>query len=484
MKKGYLGYLLISFGCLVMGVSAANAANYEFSYTFTSGERLVGVVEGDPDQVDPNRIIVSGIVSARLEFPLGAPAFEYPLNSTIEIRPRNGTLPAISFDGTGLDIEVCFCDSGTADYEFYLDEEIEYFPEPDVIPVRDMDDIEEDAQGWVRVRAEYFNEGTGSPASLNERSDPFLYLYEDESNQIVGPGSGLGNFYLEVPYEQFVDGLGPQPELFGVLVDGRVRLVNYLLPGTWSLTQVGGSGGGVGVVHPSARVESDGVDSSVDVGANSVILSNVTIAGGSSVGQNVRIRQAATIGSNVTIADNIRIGRNTQIGDNSALSVNVVIRRDSLVQSNVNIGVGARLGRETQVGSYTDVGANVRIRRQAIILDGSQARPIIVGSGVILGRESFTGSGVQIGSDSRIRSESTLGNDSAIGSNVIIRRQVNVGENAFIGDGTRIGRNTVVCPGVRIGSSARVGRNLLIQQDVDDNAFIRRSNSAPDPSDC
>jgi UDP-3-O-[3-hydroxymyristoyl] glucosamine N-acyltransferase len=503
MIKGILRQLLLVCACFAVGITSAQAGRYAFSYTFSAssdapGARISGVVVGDPDQANPNRIIVSAIESAQLEIPGlldpgGQPfSYAYPVDSSTAIQGRGGEQPVVSFDSHDLNFEVCFRFNGSlaqcsfsnnpalAEFGFWLEEDITFRPDPDT-----ASRFNYDADGWARVNVEYWTGGTGpfptAPDAplLRERSD-YLYYIDDESGNLAGPG----NFYEQDAYEDYVDGLIPAPSPLATLVNGEFALIDPLFPGSWTLVDLGGSGGGLGNVDPSARIDSDQVDPSVDVGANSIIRSGVVIGAGSSVGANTVIRPDATIGSNVSIGDNVIVARNVQIGDNSSVDSNSIIRRDSVVRSNVQISSTVILGREAEVGSNTQVGTGVIIRRQAQILDSSAANPVVIGIGAILGRQSFTGTGVQIGDYARIRVGSTVGDDAVVGSNVFIRRESNVGANVVIGSNTRVGRDTVICPGVTLGVSSRIGRDQLIVENVGDNVRIPRAQTPSDPNDC
>ena len=507
--RGTLRQSILLFVHLVFGVSLAQAGIYEFSYTFSAGvggggARLSGIVEGTPDQSNPNRIIVTKIESARLDIPNlldanGVPfSYEYPVNNETWFEARRGTTPTLSFDGNDLDLDVCFRFDGSlatcqfsntpalAEYGFYLSEDHAYFPDPDTATFTNYD-----ADGDATVAAEYPTGGPGSTDSvrLRDRSD-YLYLYDDEEGILAGPG----NLYEEDDFRGYRSALAacsgggancppPEPNVIANIINGELVFGTSPFLGSWSLVSLGG-GGGLGTVDPTATVQSDNVDASVDIGANSVVRQGVSIAAGSSVGANTRIRRDASVGANVAIANNVIVARNVRIGDNTSVDANAIIRRDALVGTNANISASAIIGRDAQIGSNTQVGVGVRIRRQSVILDSDAAKPVSVGLGVILGRDSFTGSGVNIGSFSIIRSQSAVGSDSNIGSNVIIRRDSDIGNGVTIGDGTRLGRRVVVCPGVTIGSSVRIGRNVMIMQSVPDNGFIPRQQTPPDPVQC
>ncbi len=437
--KSHIRNLLWAFlSASMVGVSAAHADVYQFSYTYGEEARpylpgtvLSGAFEGESDPAIPGRVNVYTIMSAQLlvpEVPGVSPGFTYvyPIDVNAAVSGSgSGSQAFVDFDGKFMYLDVCIRINGSlANCEFSNDPDEEEFgfriettndyrADPDTSAR-----LNYDAETYARVRAEYNNDASNL-ASISERSD-YLYHYDDESGELAGPG----NFYEQDSYRDwFYDRSEPVPELFATLQDGRVVPVEKLLIGEWQLTQTGGGGGSI---DPSARVSPNAtVDDSVNVGANSVIRSGASIGVNTNIGDDVRVRRDATIGSDVEVADNVVVARDVQIGSNTILGDSSKVRRETVVGSEVSIGANASIGNSSEIGDRVSMGANSQIRNTSV-----------------------------------------------------------VGDDASIGEEVRVRRESVICPGVEIGDGATIRRSALVDRDVAPGEVYRGGEISPEVSDC
>ena len=175
-------------------------------------------------------------------------------------------------------------------------------------------------------------------------------------------------------------------------------------------------------IHPSAIIHSSAeIDSTVEVGAYSVIGENVSIecesvkiGKYSKIGNNVKIRcKELIIGDHLYMADNVEIGRGgctnpesvVKIGNGVGIFENTIINPNSSVEIGDNTGIGAEVMIWTH-GAWLDItqgfpsdfgpvkiGKNVWLPARSIVLPN-----VTIGDNVVVGINSIVNRSLPDGS--------------------------------------------------------------------------------------
>ena len=242
-------------------------------------------------------------------------------------------------------------------------------------------------------------------AHINEESldwihtsnrEPYQYLLNSKANVIIAPKS-LQSYSNSFPLEKTV-----------ILTDNPMLLISKIARDLFVKMPEPGIHNSA-YIHPEAIIGENvhiGAFCCIgkcSIGADTIILNNVTIEDGVSIGENVYIKNGARIGQtgfgfvknemgewekfpqigNVIIEDNVEIGANTCI-DRGALST-------------TTIGYG------TKIDNLVHIGHNVRIGRNCIIIcNVSIAGNCIIEDDVWIGASSTIKNGLNIGSNTFI----------------------------------------------------------------------------------
>jgi UDP-3-O-[3-hydroxymyristoyl] glucosamine N-acyltransferase len=179
------------------------------------------------------------------------------------------------------------------------------------------------------------------------------------------------------------------------------------------------------LLYPSRREEA-GIHTSVVVGEDCEIATDVWIGPHSYVGKNVRIAPGCQIGPGCLIEDNV------QIGANSVLLGNVTVMHDCILGEGVLIHPGAVIGSDG-FGQANNNGRWIKIPQ--------------------IGR-------VLIENDVEIGANSTIDRGSI--GDTVVEEGVKLDNLIHIAHNVRVGAHTVIAAGTGIAGSTTIGRNCMI----------------------
>jgi bifunctional UDP-N-acetylglucosamine pyrophosphorylase/glucosamine-1-phosphate N-acetyltransferase len=181
---------------------------------------------------------------------------------------------------------------------------------------------------------------------------------------------------------------------------------------------------GVTFRNPSTVV----IDSTVTIGADTVIYPFVTIEGQTTIGSNCVIEPGAHL-INVTIADDVHIKTGTVAED-------AIIDAKAAVGPYAHLRPGTKLGRKVKVGNFVET-------KKAVFGEGAKASHL-----------SYIG-------------DADIGSDVNIGAGTITCNYDGVNKHkTTIEDGAFIGSDSQLVAPVRIGKGAYVGAGSTITKDV------------------
>jgi len=165
------------------------------------------------------------------------------------------------------------------------------------------------------------------------------------------------------------------------------------------------------------------VDSTVQVGQDSVLRPMTTLRGSTTVGS------ASVVGPGAEL-ENVRAGDHVTIGashlEDCVLGDDVRIGSFNRVRPNTVLGSGVQLGTHAEVKNST-VGAGTRIGHFSCVLDSDVGKDVNVGAGT-----------VTCNFDGEAKHRTTIGDGVFIGSNSTLVAPVRIGERAYIGAGSVI----------------------------------------------
>lgn len=175
------------------------------------------------------------------------------------------------------------------------------------------------------------------------------------------------------------------------------------------------------------------IDSTVKIGADTIIEPFVQILGHSSIGQNCRVRSYSVL-ENARIADDVLVRQGCIISD-AAIDAGAVIGPYSHVRPESQIGEGAH------VGNFVEI------------------KKVKLGKGSKANHLTYLGD-AEIGSGTNIGAGTITCNYDGVNKHMTL-----IGDNAFIGSDS-----TLVAP-VRVGNGAYVGAGSCITEEVPDEAL-------------
>ena len=253
--------------------------------------------------------------------------------------------------------------------------------------VSDKDNVKEDTLDWIH----------------SNNLDPKNYLDNSKANVIIAPKS----------LQSYSDSFPPEKTI--ILTDNPMLLFSRIARDLFVKMPEPG-------IHNSAYIHPEAIIGEnvhigafcyigkCSIGANTIILNNVTIEDEVSIGENVYIKNGARIGQtgfgfvknemgewekfpqigNVIIEDNVEIGANTCI-DRGALSTTTIgygTKIDNLVQiaHNVRIGKNCIITGNVSIAGSCNIGDNVWIGASSTLKNGLNIGPnsfISMGSVVI-----------------------------------------------------------------------------------------------------
>jgi len=187
-------------------------------------------------------------------------------------------------------------------------------------------------------------------------------------------------------------------------------------------------------VHPTAVVGRDvRLGKDVGIGAHAVIGDNTVIGDRTVIYPNVTIGARCTIGDDVVIYSNTALREEVSVGHRSIIHNNCSIGGDGFGY----IQVGGRHRKVPQVGRVVigndvEIGCNCTIDRAT--MDATR-----VGDGVKIDNHSHLAHNVEIGENSLLIAYCRIGGSTKVGRNVLILEDVGLTNGITIGDGCIIG---------------------------------------------
>jgi bifunctional UDP-N-acetylglucosamine pyrophosphorylase/glucosamine-1-phosphate N-acetyltransferase len=175
------------------------------------------------------------------------------------------------------------------------------------------------------------------------------------------------------------------------------------------------------------------IDSTVSIGADSVVYPYVTIEGKTTIGARCVIEPSVHL-ANVTVGDDVHLKTGTVAED-------AMIENHATVGPYAHLRPGTRLGKDVKIGNFVET-------KKAVFGDGAKASHL-----------SYIG-------------DAEVGADANIGAGTITCNFDGVNKNkTIIEDGAFIGSDTQLVAPVRVGKGAYVGAGSTITQDVPPEAL-------------
>jgi bifunctional UDP-N-acetylglucosamine pyrophosphorylase / glucosamine-1-phosphate N-acetyltransferase len=180
------------------------------------------------------------------------------------------------------------------------------------------------------------------------------------------------------------------------------------------------------------------IDSTVSIGADSVIYPFVTLEGTTRIGEGCVVEPGVHL-INVTIGDDVHVKTGTVAED-------AIIENDAAVGPYAHLRPGTRLGRKVKVGNFVET-------KKAVFGEGAKASHL-----------SYIG-------------DAEIGADVNIGAGTITCNYDGVNKHkTVLEDGVFIGSDTQLVAPVRVGKGAYVGAGSTITKDVPADALALSRN--------
>lgn len=178
---------------------------------------------------------------------------------------------------------------------------------------------------------------------------------------------------------------------------------------------------GVTIIDP----KSTHIDSSVNIGRDTIIYPGVSLEGDTEIGEDCIIRSHNRI-SNSKIADKVMIESSTI--------------EDSVVEEGTTIGPNAHLRPKSHIGKNVKIGNFVEVKN-AHIGDNSKAGHLAYIGDADVGRDVNIGCGVIfVNYDGEFKHKTVVGDNAFIGSNSNLISPLKINERAYIAAGSTITR--------------------------------------------
>lgn len=246
------------------------------------------------------------------------------------------------------------------------------------------------------------------------------YYLTDLLAALSDAGKRVGAVVVDDPVETL--GVNSRAELATVEGEIQRRVLNRLM------------GDGVTFRNPATVV----VDSTVIIGADSVVYPFVTLEGTTRVGHDCVIEPGVHL-LNCTVGDNVYLKTGT-------VAEGAIIEDGAIVGPYANLRPGTRLGRHVKIGNFVET-------KNAVFGEGAKASHL-----------SYIG-------------DAEIGKDVNIGAGTITCNYDGVNKNTTVlEDGVFIGSDSQLVAPVRVGKGAYVGAGSTITKDVPPDALaISRS---------
>jgi len=182
--------------------------------------------------------------------------------------------------------------------------------------------------------------------------------------------------------------------------------------------------------------------------------------------------------ANKRVLNNVLLKVNGHIEDGAHLVGSVEVSTGARVRSGANIegpvfiGENSVIGPDCFIQPYTSIGEDVKIGsackvENSIIMDKTRIGHASYVGDSIIGRECNLGTGTKT-VNYRLDGETIK---ITVKNEIIDSERTRLG--AIIGDGVKTGANTVFTPGIKAGPNSRINSNIVVQQDVPQDAFLR-----------
>lgn len=235
------------------------------------------------------------------------------------------------------------------------------------------------------------------------------------------------------------------------------------------------------LIHPTAIVESDYIDPSVQIGAYALIGPDVVLDAG------VRIHAHAVLMGAVHIAEDAEVFHGAVIGK--------VPARSASLSRQPHGGGAIRIGKRASIGTHAVLYSNVTIGDDSLVGDNASIREHChFGQRCIVGRSVTVHPDCTIGDGSRILDHTHIATASAIGRDCFLSVHVSsvsdpaLGREPFdservrgpiIGDGVAIGAGAVLLSGVSVGDRATIAAGAVVTRDVAAGIDVRGLPARP-----
>ena len=241
------------------------------------------------------------------------------------------------------------------------------------------------------------------------------YYLTDMVGVLLGRGKRIGTVVVDDPIETL--GVDSRAQLAVAEAEIQRRVLDKLMRE------------GVTFRNPSTVV----IDSTVAIGADTVVYPFVTLEGTTTIGRDCVIEPNVHL-INVTIGNDVHVKTGTVADD-------AVIEDEALVGPYAHLRPGTRLGKHVKVGNFVET-------KKAVFGDGAKASHL-----------SYIG-------------DADVGADVNIGAGTITCNYDGVNKNkTVIEDGVFIGSDTQLVAPVRVGKGAYVGAGSTITKDVPPDAL-------------
>ncbi|HEX7705045.1 MAG TPA: bifunctional UDP-N-acetylglucosamine diphosphorylase/glucosamine-1-phosphate N-acetyltransferase GlmU [Thermoanaerobaculia bacterium] len=235
------------------------------------------------------------------------------------------------------------------------------------------------------------------------------YYLTDLVATLRDSGQGVGALLVDDPIEAL--GVNSRAELAQVEAEIQRRVVDALMTA------------GVTFRNPSTVV----IDSSVTIGADSVVYPFVTIEGSTRIGSGCVIEPGTHL-VNVTVGDDVHIKSGT-------------VAEDAVIESGASVGPYAHLRPGTHLGRNVKVGNFVETKK-AVFGEGAKASHLSYIGDAEVGAGANIGAGTITCNYDGVRKHKTMiGEGAFIGSDSQLVAPVTVGRGAYVGAGSTITKN-------------------------------------------
>jgi UDP-3-O-[3-hydroxymyristoyl] glucosamine N-acyltransferase len=197
-------------------------------------------------------------------------------------------------------------------------------------------------------------------------------------------------------------------------------------------------------IHPTACVETEGLDPSI------------------SVGPNAWIARRCTIGSHAVIHSGARIYSGVRIGARTVVHANAIIRERCEIGSDAIIHAGAVIG--TEGFGYRPCPSGKGLLRiphlgNVVLGDGVE-----IGSCTCVDRGTF--GSTRVGRGTKIDNHCQIGHNVQIGHSTVIAGLSGVAGSCTIGDWVRIGAGSGIADHRNVGNGAQLAARTALMHDV------------------